>query len=231
MPCAPTELATLVAHEFRTPLSVILASADALDRHDDTSTAPQRRKRVANIRAQVQQMVRLLDDVLSFGRDAAPGVRCRRHPVDVEALCRDILAEIDTATQHTHALVFVARGPARRAQVDPGLLRRIVGNLLSNAVKYSPVGSEVGLEIECDAQALTLRVRDHGIGIDPQERARMFEPFQRGSNVGPRVGTGLGLAITQQAVALHGGTIAVESAPGIGSLFEVTLPVERLGEE
>ena len=223
----PSRLAAVVAHEFRTPLATILAITDTLDGYAESMTPTQRRERLAGIRTQVSQMVRLLDDVVSFGCDQAGGAPCRPQRIDVAALCREIMAEIESSTARTHALVFSPRGGAREASVDPALFRRIVGNLLSNAVKYSPAGSEVGVELEATDRALLLRVRDHGIGIEPQDRATLFEPFRRGRNVGARPGTGLGLSIAEQAVRLHGGTIAVDSAPGAGSTFEVRFPAER----
>jgi signal transduction histidine kinase len=111
-----------------------------------------------------------------------------------------------------------------RVQADDKLLRFILGNLLSNALKYSPDGGEVRLALHATAQALALSVADPGIGIPPEDLPRLFEPFHRGRNVGTLPGTGLGLAIVRKAVDLHGGHIEVDSTPGAGTRFVVTLP-------
>jgi signal transduction histidine kinase len=98
---------------------------------------------------------------------------------------------------------------------------------LTNALKYSPEDTPVHMELtSADCQAI-IKISDKGIGIPPQDLPKLFEPFSRGSNVGRTQGTGLGLAIAKQAVELHGGTISVQSKPGKGTTFTITLPTEN----
>ena len=97
-------------------------------------------------------------------------------------------------------------------------------NLLSNAVKYSRNGTPVQLALDGEDEQVIVRVIDQGIGIPPQDQARLGDPFHRAQNVGRIPGNGLGFAITQQAVALLGGTINVQSQVGVGTTVTVTLP-------
>jgi len=218
---------TMVSHEFRTPLAVIRAASDTLGRYLDRLSASQRQARIERIGAAVAQMTQLLEDVLLTGRAAAGKLAVAPEPVPLAALCRDVVAEIETAVGRTHALVVAAECGDAEAVTDPRLLRRVLANLLTNAVKYSAAGSTVTLEVRRDEDHVRLRVRDQGIGIPADDQRRLFEPFERGANVGTRPGSGLGLTITKQAVELLGGTIAVESAVGAGTTVEVTLPTGR----
>jgi signal transduction histidine kinase len=97
--------------------------------------------------------------------------------------------------------------------------------LLSNAIKYSPQGSRVHLELSCQDNEAIFEVQDDGIGIPPEDQAKLFESFYRASNAKNLPGTGLGLAVVKQSVDLHGGKIAVNSEVGVGTTFKVTLPI------
>jgi signal transduction histidine kinase len=109
--------------------------------------------------------------------------------------------------------------------MDEKLLRHIFSNLLSNAIKYSPSGGTVRWELNLTDTEAIFQIQDQGIGIPPEDQARLFESFHRASNVGQIPGTGLGLAIVKKAVDLHKGTIQVRSEVGDGTTFIVTLPL------
>jgi len=108
--------------------------------------------------------------------------------------------------------------------MDEKLLQHILTNLLSNAVKYSPQGGTINFELFCNPNEVIFRIQDHGLGIPSHEQTNLFNPFERGSNVGQISGTGLGLAIVKNCVDLHGGTILVESEVGVGTTFTITFP-------
>ena len=212
------------SHEFRTPLAVILAAADAMRRYDARLTPTQRLERLAKIRTAVGQMTDLLDDVLAFGRADTGRLACARQRLDVLPLCSEVLADIRAAAQSTHEILLSSADGLLVADVDPKLLRRILENLLSNAVKYSPGGGTVRLEVAEEENTVVFRVIDQGLGILPQDQGHLFEPFHRGTNVGKIPGSGLGLAITEKAVESHGGDITVQSRVGEGTTFVVRLP-------
>jgi signal transduction histidine kinase len=221
-----SQFVSMASHEFRTPLTTILAAADGLHRYGQRMTPEQQLERVAKIRAQVRHMTELLDDVLVIGREESGKLRCVPERIDLPGLCQQLVSEVQATATATHRLVLSGRWSRREVLMDPKLLRQILGNLLTNAVKYSPDGGAVEIDVRSDGSMARFSVQDHGIGIDPGDRPRLFEPFHRGVNVGSISGSGLGLAITKKAVELHGGGIIVESTPGIGTKFVVTLPTD-----
>ena len=218
-----TRLVAQASHEFRTPLAVIMAAADVLHRYGSRLSQAQQQERLNKIRGNVRHMTDLLDDVLSVGR--ADAAKLARQPVDLAALCREVLADVRSEGRDRCEVVCTATGLMKPVPLDPKLVRQIVRNLITNALKYSPQGGRVQVEASRGAGEVCVRVSDQGIGISPQDQARLFEPFHRGENVGRIPGTGLGLAITQRAVAEHGGNIMVQSVVGEGTTFTVTLPV------
>jgi signal transduction histidine kinase len=108
--------------------------------------------------------------------------------------------------------------------MDQRLIHHMITNLLSNAIKYSPPDSTIYFDVHYQTDQAVLRIRDEGMGIPAEEQTRLFEAFFRAGNVQQIPGTGLGLAIVKQAVEMHGGTITVESAPGAGTAFTITVP-------
>lgn len=112
-------------------------------------------------------------------------------------------------------------------QIDKKLMRQAISNLVSNAIKYSGDKQPVTVSIARANGNITIRVRDHGIGIPEADLKHLFQAFHRASNVGAIAGTGLGLVIAKEAVELHGGTISVESQVGAGTTFILNIPVEE----
>lgn len=216
-------IVTQASHEFRTPLSVIFVSTEALLHYGPQLSEAQRIARLRKIQDAVNQLTELIEDMLAFGRAQARNA-CVVQPVDLGRLCQDIVSDVQQTATAAHELVLSAAGLEAEALADPKLLRQIVGNLLGNAVKYSPAGGRVMLDVARHDGAVEIRVSDSGIGITPEDQAQLFEPFHRGGNVGKIDGSGLGLAITRQAVEAHGGSITVESRLGEGTTFVVRLP-------
>lgn len=215
---------SMASHEFRTPLTTILAACQSLVRYIERMTVEQRLDRLAKIEAEVQHMTGLLDDVLTIGKADAGKLEFEPTRVDLKRLCEEIVAEAQTTAAATQRLLLACAEDLAPMMVDPKLVRRILGNLLTNAVKYSPMHATVSCEVAVRDGQPVFEVRDQGIGIPPEDQARLFEPFHRGTNVGKIPGSGLGLAITKKAVEVHGGTIVVESVAGKGTTFVVRLP-------
>jgi signal transduction histidine kinase len=215
------------SHEFRTPLAVILAANDALRRYADRMTPAQRIERLDRVEAAARKMCEMIDEVLAFGEADAEKLGGRRESVDVAALCREIVADAQLTAQRTHDLVVSCAEPTLCAELDPKLLRRVLGNLVGNAIKYSPDGGRIELACTSHDGDLEFRVSDHGLGIAPADQPQLFEPFARGANVGVIQGSGLGLTIVQAAVKALGGDIRVQSELGQGSTFVVMVPAEH----
>jgi len=212
------------SHELRTPLAVIMAASDTLKRYGDRMTPAERQERIDKIQDRVKHMTELLEDVLTFEQAETGKMQLTPTDMDLEALCREIVADVQASTPSAQRVVFTAAGKSDPVRMDPRLVRQIVRNLLANAVKYSPTDGTAELEVARYNGTVVLRVTDHGIGIPVEDQERLFEPFYRGRNVGKIKGSGLGLAITRRAVEQHGGSIAVQSAVGKGTSFVVTLP-------
>jgi signal transduction histidine kinase len=215
---------SMTSHEFRTPLSVILSSAELLETYGEGWGRDKRQNHLTRIQHAARQMKRMLEAVLLIGRSEAGMLKFQPREVDVAALCRDIVdgLRLDSA-RHTIALSL--RGELHSLVVDDRLLGHVLTNLLANAIKYSPHAEVVSLEVERTDDELVISVSDEGIGIPEQDQAHLAESFHRGSNVGNISGTGLGLAIVHKAVELHGGHVEVESEVDHGTTFVVRLPL------
>ncbi len=219
---------SMASHEFRTPLAAIMALAESLSIYRHKMDATQIELRLEKIRQQVDHMIDIMDDVLQLARlqngrlDFAPAEG------DLDALCRDVIEELDLQSPNRGRIVYTCSSAPLLALYDVRLIRQVIGNLVANALKYSPPDKIVKLELSQDNVNISIRVIDKGIGILPDDHKHLFEPFHRGRNVGTIPGTGLGLSIARQFVELHGGTIRVESAVDVGTAFIVTMPIDSL---
>ncbi|MES2737039.1 MAG: HAMP domain-containing sensor histidine kinase [Verrucomicrobiota bacterium] len=216
---------SLVSHEFRTPLAVILSSTELLRNHMARLGEETRRTQMDNIIQSTHIMSGMIEEVLLLGKVEGGHMTCTPVPLDLATFAAVVVDEGLSATQKRcpiHLYIAPLPGPA---VADPALLRHIFSNLLGNAVKYSPDGSPVEFSISHEKGQGLLVIRDQGIGIPEKDRGRLFEAFHRASNVGQRSGTGLGLVIVKRCVELHGGSISVESEEQKGTTVTVRLPL------
>ncbi|HEY9651182.1 MAG TPA: PAS domain-containing protein [Coleofasciculaceae cyanobacterium] len=218
---------SLVSHEFRNPLTTIQSSVDLLQRYNQKLSEEQKLNHFTRIHSAVDRMTQLLDDVLMIGKAEAGKLSFEPATLDLENLCYTIVETIQMSASPHHEIDVVIQGDFKTVQIDEKLLGHIVNNLLSNAIKYSPEGGTVRFELTDQDKSAIFRIQDNGIGIPADYLEQMFETFQRAKNVGSIPGTGLGLAIVKKCVDLHGGTIAVDSKIGTGTIFTVTLPLNR----
>jgi len=219
-----TRFVAMTSHEFRTPLSVIMSSAELLEAYAERWPHGKKAEHFARIRGAALGMTRMLDAILMIGKSDAGALRCETQRLEIGSFCADVVEYMAQADPECRRIVY--HGPLHATTVcaDRALLKQVLENLLSNAIKYSPDGSPVLCEVACQSRELCVRVVDHGIGISRADQLRLFETFQRGSNVGSIGGTGLGLAVVGRAVQLHGGVVSVRSDLGAGSEFEVRIP-------
>ncbi len=220
-----TSFTSIVSHEFRTPLSVILTSSDFLLRYYERIDEPRRLEKLQNISRQVQRLVRLMDDVLTITRAESVGFEFRPRTLEIAALCREIIDDVKVGYQEGIHIDFVLESQHSLVFIDEFLFGHILQNLASNAIKYSKTGSTVRILLNCSDTELILRVEDQGIGIPEQYQRNLFEAFRRATNVGQIQGTGIGLTIVKRAVEAHRGTIELTSAEGKGTTFIVKLPI------
>lgn len=221
-----SEFVSLVSHEFRTPLEIIMSSADNLERYQDRLSEQKRSNLLQSIHKAVHRMAVMMEDVLALGRVETDSMTFRPVPIEPRQFFQRICDELQTATGNRCPIELVMDGVPGIAIGDESLLRHVFTNLLSNAVKFSPSGAKVALSIHREKNDTAVcRITDHGCGIPEQDRPRLFQAFSRGSNVKGVTGTGLGLLIVQRCVELHLGEIDFESVEGCGTTFTVRLPL------
>jgi PAS domain S-box-containing protein len=216
---------SMVSHEFRTPLGVILSSAEILDSYLDQLGPEERREQLESIQKNTRRMAALMEEVLLLGMVEAGKMDFKPAAADVAAFCRHLVDEILSATDRKCAVNLSHSGLAQEGLADKRLLRHIFSNLLSNAIKYSAAGSAVEFMVERNGNEAVCRIRDHGMGIPEEDQPWLFDAFHRGRNVGHVPGTGLGLTIVKRCVELHRGKIRIESAVDQGTDVTVTLPL------
>ncbi|MDY6939140.1 MAG: hybrid sensor histidine kinase/response regulator [Cyanobacteriota bacterium] len=221
-----SEFVAMLSHDFRNPLTTILASAGLLQDGNGKLSEERKRAICQRIRAASYNMAHLLDEVLLIGRADAGKLECQTALVDLEFFCRQLLEELQLAAdQKNLSLGFISQDCLLKVSLDDRLLRHILLNLLTNAIKYSPDGGTVRLELKQSDKYATFRVCDRGIGIPESECDKIFSPFYRASNVDRISGNGLGLAMVKRCVEAHCGEIEVESKEGVGTVFTVMLPI------
>lgn len=216
---------TMVSHEFRTPLGIIMSAIELMRHYDDRLPQTKREELQQDIFGATRLMAGLMEQVLVLGRVEAGKLSCKTAPCDLDSLAAKLTDECLSATNRKCPVIWRAAGDLADARADEGLLRHIFSNLIHNAVKYSPEGSSVEFTARRDGSDAVFQVIDHGIGIPDADRARLFEAFHRGSNVGEIPGTGLGLVIVKRCVELHGGSLEIGSVVGKGTTFTVRLPL------
>jgi signal transduction histidine kinase len=220
-----SEFVSLISHEFRTPLEIIMSSVDNLDRYHDRLPNEKRQQLLRTVNKSVRRMSGMMEEVLVLGRLETERVTFT--PVDFafRLFCQRVCDEIQSVTSGRCPIRLDMDGTPHQARGDESLLRHIFTNLLSNAVKYSPPGQDVQFILGRQGKDAVCQICDHGCGIPAADQGWLFQAFHRGSNVGQIPGTGLGLLIVQRCVKLHGGTITFQSAEGKGTTFTVTVPL------
>jgi two-component system, OmpR family, sensor histidine kinase KdpD len=221
-----TALLRTVSHDLRTPVTAIVAAGHALG--SDSLTPAERRELSEAVIEEGEQLAALVDKLLDLSRLQAGRAEPRRDWVSLEDV---VLAARDSLPDSSGEVRLAVDPDVPPVRADAGHLERAFANLLENALRYSG-GQPVSVLIRRSGSRAVVRVVDQGPGISPTERARIFEPFYRGwagtnSRGEPWPGSGLGLSIARGFVEANGGTISVESLPGQGSSFVVTLPIEQ----
>ncbi len=220
-----TRFISVTSHEFRTPMAAALGSAELLQKYQERLTPAKREELFERLGRSLHRMTEMLDEILILNRMDANRVEVSLGSIDLAAFVRNVVDEIRAGDHDAHSFVVTFSGDAARFVSDRNLLHHILSNLLSNAVRYSPAGSAVDVQTVADPTNVRLSVRDQGIGIPPGDHARIFEAFERGSNVGNIKGTGLGLNIVKRMTELLGGSVTLDSPTDGGSRFTLLLPV------
>lgn len=214
-----------VSHELRTPLTGILGSAQNLRDGLAGQLTDQQREYVHMIEHDSDRLIRVVNELLEWGRLQAGHINVQRAPVAVQPLLDDVFMLLRPVAQRKGvALEQAACEPSLQAEADPDKLKQILINLVDNAVKFSPPDSCVRVCTKLDRAGLRIDVEDQGQGVAAEDAPHIFERFYRGGVAGTAPGSGLGLAIARNLARLHGGDISLKSQPGLGSTFSLNLP-------
>ncbi len=225
------EFLASMSHELRTPLNAILGLSEALLEQTYGSLSEKQGVAVARIAESGQHLLSLINDILDLSKIEAGKLEIHREVFPVDAVCQASMRLVHEQARKKKLRVSLSMDSSvSLIQADQRRLTQILINLLSNAVKFTPEGGTIGLSVTGDIgrQSVHFTVWDTGIGIPRDELESIFKPFvQLDSSLSRQhQGTGLGLSLVGKLVELHGGGVVVESEPGKGSRFTVSLPWE-----
>ena len=224
---AKSDFLANMSHELRTPLNAIIGFSEVLGQRYFGELNEKQDEYVRDILASGQHQLALINDILDLSK-----VEAGRMELQVSAF--SLVAAVDVgltmirerASLKEIALVSDIEPSVDRITADERKIKQVLFNLLSNAVKFTPIGGAITLLARPGAAGIVISVQDTGVGIAPEDQARVFEEFQQArSGQREEASTGLGLTLARKFVELHGGRIWVESEVGTGSTFLFTLPV------
>ncbi|HZM05071.1 MAG TPA: HAMP domain-containing sensor histidine kinase [Candidatus Saccharimonadales bacterium] len=215
-----------VAHDLRTPLTRLRASAELALRQSPDPVAT--REALADCVEESERVLSMVKTLMDIAEAEAGTMRLDRKPFDLCQLIREIVDMYQYVAEEKKITVLTELPENCQASVDPNRMRQAFGNLLDNALKYTPAGGTVTISASrTDAQAI-VRFRDTGLGIPEAEQNRIWDRLYRGDKSRSQRGLGLGLSVVRAVVQAHHGAATVKSKPGEGSEFEVILPVAEV---
>jgi two-component system sensor histidine kinase BaeS len=208
-----------IAHEFRTPLSVIQgnieAMLDGVYPRDDAHLKP--------LVDEIQLIARLLEDLQLMATVEGGSLKLHREPADLNAIVEDLVTTFTAPATAKGIQLASDLGSIPELSIDPLRIRQVIENLLSNALRFTPDGGTISITTAVDGDSVRVDIRDSGRGLSAEEQAHMFDRFVKAVDSG---GSGLGLPIAKSLVEAHHGTISVESTPGSGTTVTFRLPID-----
>lgn len=217
---------SIASHEFRTPLSAILSSANLIDKQH-IEEEEKRKKYVGIIKSNVKSLVAILNDFLSLSKLEEGKVLSQPETFELIDFSKSIIEEIEPNKKEGQTILLKFDTPAINVFIDPKIIRHILTNLLSNAIKYSNQNQEILVSFKKINKFVIIEVEDHGIGIPEEEQNNLFNRFFRAKNVTNINGIGLGLYIVKQYIEMINGNIKFVSTLDEGTTFSVQLPINQ----
>ena len=214
-----------ISHELRTPLNAILGTCEVMVKGTYGDLTQVQRERVEIVADCGRHLLALINDILDLSRIRAGQLVLEREAMDLRAECARLIPMIEHSLREKwQHLEFDPDGALVVGDVDPRRFRQIVINLLANATRFTPEGGTIGLDLKAleGTGNVQLVIWDTGVGIPPEDRQRVFEPFVQAHI--RTDGTGLGLSLVAQLAKLHGGTVELSDHPSGGARFSITLP-------
>jgi signal transduction histidine kinase len=223
---AKADFLAVVNHELRTPLTAVVGYADLLEAGIPGPVTEKQRRQLVRIKESAWDLLELIDGILGYARYEGENPDIHIREVEPEALLQEAVRVVEGAAEEKGLTVRVeAEPPLPSFPTDAEKARRVLFHLLSNAVKFTPEG-EVSVRIRAEPEWMVFSITDTGIGIRPEERSSIFEPFWQGERPETRTagGAGMGLSLALKLTELLSGQIDVESEVGQGSTFTVRFP-------
>lgn len=231
-----TFLATM-SHELRTPLTSVIGYSEMLLEGLAGAVNDEQREYLRTILAKADQLLQLISSILDVSMLESGSLEIRREPVLLRPLVDSVITSLGEKLRKRHITIEETEPGLPRVVGDSRQIREVLRNLLTNAIKFTPDGGEIGITLDIgpmkpdgvareDEVGVRMIVSDSGIGISPEEQVHIFEPFFQVDSSSTRQygGSGLGLTLAKRYVEAHGGYIWVDSTPGHGSAFTVSLP-------
>ena len=220
------EFISYISHELKNPMASIKGYADLMYRRSSKLAEDPNRKGLSIISNQVGRMTVLLDQLLDYSRISLDRLQLDLHPVNLVPLAQRLVDETQALTDR-HAIQLVIEIQPMPVQADENRLRQAMLAIASNAIKFSPLAGTIVVRVTQSGDTAQIAVDDKGIGVPLADQPFIFDRFVRGSNIDAKHdGLGLGLFLAREIVTRHGGTIAVKSEVGNGSVFTIGLPIQ-----
>jgi signal transduction histidine kinase/ActR/RegA family two-component response regulator len=227
---AKSAFLAMMSHELRTPLNSIMGLSESLLERLHGPLTEKQARYVEMVLTSGRHLLNLINDILDLAKIESGRFQANFAQCELRTLCEDSLAVIQPMVSRRRQVLESDFSAVRdlKVKADARLLLQLMVNLLGNAVKFTPEGGTLGLRLIAESrESVVIQVWDQGIGISPEDQARLFQPFvQLDTRLARNYeGTGLGLALVKQIALLHGGDASVASRPGEGSVFSVRLPI------
>ncbi|HAJ64901.1 MAG TPA: hypothetical protein DCP31_41380, partial [Cyanobacteria bacterium UBA8543] len=215
---------SMVSHEFRTPISSILVSAQSLEQSYERWSKSKITKNLQRIQSCARHTINLLEDIFTITKAETGKLEVSTRLLDLGKFCHSLVEDVQLIFGNICKISFVSQCNCQKTYLDEKLLRSILENLLTNAIKYSPPGSNINFSLSCARGQAIFQIRDEGIGIPPEDLPHLFEPFRRGKNVENIPGTGLGITVVKKCLDVQKGIILLDSKLGVGTTVTVIIP-------
>lgn len=221
------DFVSIVSHELRGPLTAIKGFVKTLITKSEILPAETRSEFLETINDQADRLNQLVEDLLNVSHIESRRLKIKLQSVDLVDVTEKLVNQFRTKWG-ARKIVIESAGSLPQVRAYQSKVEEVLVNLIDNAVKYSPQGGEVKVSMQSNNGAVEVAIEDSGIGITPEDAARLFEKFHRVASPETRDigGTGLGLYIVKNLVEAHGGRVLVTSAPGVGSTFTFSLPTK-----
>jgi signal transduction histidine kinase len=225
-----SEFLATMSHELRTPLNAIIGFSQVLKQQMYGPLNERQTDYVDDVLSSGQHLLNLINDILDLAKVEAGRMELQPSTFELPELLENAASMVrERATRQGIGLIVATDDSVGGIEGDERKVKQILFNLLSNAVKFTPSGGKVTLVARATEEQVVIAVHDTGIGIGADELDKIFEEFYQVGASRTQEGTGLGLALTRRLVELHDGKLTVESEPGVGSTFTVTMPRHRPG--